>query len=979
MTLRILVTVKFIAAFFLSFMLMQSAWCIETIAVKDRHTNLHLSSSLEYIQADPAFRWPWEVAFLPDWQQVEGDYPAFGMDNHAYWFRVRLHNYSGELQFLMLDVQHPMLDYLDIFLIKNGRLQQVWNTGLNRGVASKPYPSKTFTLPLRMDMDEEYDLYLHAQSASFMQLPVLLQDIRYYANQQAVGKMQMGGVSGAFVLAGVYALLMYGFIRERRFIYYALFCLSLVATIWILKGYATMYDFLPSWLENLQLLLTTGNLLLIGLLLSTLDMFRIWLPTRMRQTCRVILSGVAMATLLLWLLPLSVAVYISFGCYVAVTLTAIGFCLYFLRRGSWLQRLYCYSWLGFMIGCVSLFATRFNWLQEEWISEYLLSLFSAMAAFLLCFSLAYRTYQEKKGRMRAKRQATEGLKRYFDLYHRANEGLFTSTLEGQLLAANPAFCRMFGYSDIQTMATTVGRKTHALYVNPQDRDDLLAKLFTSSKEGIRSDVEMRHQDGSTFWARLSLRISRREGKSRSMLLEGILVDITESKQYQARLEYLANHDEATGLYNRRYLIDALESLFKRRHNNPGTDYLCFIDIDHFKVINEGGGHLAGDEFLRQIAHHISMLKNDNCLLTRLSGDEFAVVLENTYIDEVIQLVERWRKAIQDLKFVWNGKIYSVTASLGVVPIQSGCNDASALMALADAACSTAKRQGRNRIHVYSDLSPEMRLYQEEVAWVARIHEALAERRFVLARQLIVPTGPAERQGYKYEILLRLRAEDGELIRPAQFIGAAERFGLMPQIDIWVLQNLLQWYADNPQELAELGMVSVNLSGESVGTPKMHRKIRQLLEVADFPYERLCFEITESQAIANIEATRSFIENFKTLGCVFALDDFGSGFSSYGHLKDLPIDLLKIDGQFVRHMDTSETDRAIVNSMAELARAVGVKTVAEFVENEEIAKRLTAMGVNYLQGYAIHEPSLLTEPLVENQKGKGSLVRAQAFD
>ncbi|MBP8126918.1 MAG: EAL domain-containing protein, partial [Aeromonadaceae bacterium] len=255
------------------------------------------------------------------------------------------------------------------------------------------------------------------------------------------------------------------------------------------------------------------------------------------------------------------------------------------------------------------------------------------------------------------------------------------------------------------------------------------------------------------------------------------------------------------------------------------------------------------------------------------------------------------------------------------------------------------------------------LYQEEVAWVARIHQALEERRFELARQLIVPS-QGSAPGLKYEILLRLRAENGELIRPAQFIGAAERFGLMPQIDLWVLDNLLKWYAANPDELARLSMVSVNLSGESVGTPKMHRKIRRLLEAADFPYERLCFEITESQAIANIDATKAFIETFKSLGCAFALDDFGSGFSSYGHLKELPIDLLKIDGQFVRHLDTSETDRAIVNSMAELARAVGVKTVAEFVENAAIREKLVAMGVDYLQGYAIHEPSLLSEPIEE---------------
>ena len=951
---------RFLSVIIIYLLLLHCAWANHVVNVKDRHTHRDLSSQVEYIQASPEFLWPWEVSSLPGWQTAE-EYPAFGLDSRPYWFRLGLRNTSGEMQVEMLDVRHSMLDVLDVFALQQGRIQRVWRTGLQRGLESRPYPAKSFVIPLTLETDEEVELYFRAQSDSYLMFPVDVQDIRIFANQQAMGKMQIGMVSGVFLLVGLYALLMYGFIRERRFIYYALFCLSLILTTWILKGYAGLFDFVPEWLNSVRFLLVTSGILLASLIMSSLDMFRVWLPNWLRVATRAVLGVVSGCSLVLWLFPIPLAIYLTFASYLVVTLLAFSYVVLFTQRGGWLQRLYCYSWLGFMLGCLSFFANRFAWLTNEWLSDYLLSAFSAMAALLLCFSLAYRTYQEKKGRMRAKRQASEGLKRYFELYHSANEGLFTSTLEGQLLAANPAYCRMFGYDDVQSMALTVGRTTHLLYVKPTERDELLAQLFSSPKEGVRSDVEMRHRDGSTFWARISLRISRREGKNRAMLLEGILVDITESKQYQAKLEYLANHDEATGLYNRRYLIHSLEELFKRRKLNPGTDYLCFIDIDHFKVINEGGGHLAGDEFLRQIANHVANLKRDNFLLTRLSGDEFAVIMENSYIDEVIQYVERWRKAIQELKFVWNGKIYSVTASLGVVPIHSGCNDASALMALADAACSTAKRQGRNRIHVYSDLSPEMRLYQEEVAWVARIHQALEERSFVLARQLIVPT-KGQSKGLKYEILIRLRAEDGELIQPAQFIGAAERFGLMPAIDLWVLENLLNWYAANPDELARLDMVSVNLSGESIGTPKLHRKIRHLLEAAHFPYQRLCFEITESQAIANIESTKNFIEAFKELGCSFALDDFGSGFSSYGHLKELPIDLLKIDGQFVRHLDTSETDRAIVNSMAELARAVGVKTVAEYVENQVISERLTAMGVDYLQGFAIHQPTLLSEPL-----------------
>lgn len=959
---------RLITAFFLLLCFSCHSQALQTVTIKDRHTNQDISQVLEYLQTPEDAVWPWEVANMPGWQVTQDDFPSFGIDAHTYWFRFSLVNQSGELQLVMLDIQHALLNQLDVYLLHNGRLQRVWNTGLERGVGTKPYPSKYFTLPLSLDADDAFDVYIRAQSSSYMQMPVVIQDIRHFAVHQSFGKMQMGLMSGSFILVGIYTLMMYGLIRERRFLYYAMFSLSLVTTTWILKGYATLYDIFPGWLSAVRLLLCSGNLLLAGLVLSTLDMFRVWLPPKMRTLCRLMLWGAVGAALLVWLLPQVISIYLTFACYVMVSLSAVAFCYYFLHRGSWLQRLYCYAWLGFMLGCLTLFASRFNWLHELWISEYLLSVFSVLAATLLCFSLAYRTYIEKKGRMRARRQASEGLKRYFELYHSAKEGLFTSTLEGQLLAANPAYCQMFGYDDIQTMATTVGRITNTLYVNPKDRDDLLARLFTNGEEAVRSDVEMRRKDGSTFWARISLRISRRQGKNRSMLLEGILVDITESKQYQAKLEYLANHDEATGLKNRRYLIQALEDLFHRRQTTPGTDYLCFIDIDHFKVINEGGGHLAGDEFLRQIANHINKLKKDSFLLTRLSGDEFAMVMENTYIDEVIQYTERWRKAIQELKFVWSGKMYSVTASLGVVPIQTGCNDASALMALTDAACSTAKRQGRNRIHVYSEFSPEMRMYQEEVAWVARIHQALADRSFALARQLVIPASQActpatDQTGLKYEILLRLRAEDGTLIRPGQFIGAAERFGLMPQIDLWVVENLMFWYAAHPEELAQLEMVSINLSGETVSSPKMHRKIRRLFEAANFPWTRVCFEITESQAIAHLGATQVFIDTFRALGCRFALDDFGSGFSSYGHLKELSIDLLKIDGQFIRHMDSSETDRAIVHSMIELAHAVGVRTVAEFVENDAVAQRLTSMGVDYLQGYTIHEPVLLDEPLV----------------
>jgi len=941
-------------------LLVWRAWASPLVDIDELPVQINLGPELETLASTPDNYWPSEVANLPGWQITGQEVPGYGIDGRPRWFRISLRNDATSELPLMLEVANPHLDRLDIFQLHAGKVIRLWSTGLGRGIDSKPYPSRSYTVPLTLKSDERVEFYFRVESRSFLQFPLKLSDVRTFTNEEAMSRLLMGLLSGVFLLAGAYALLLFGFIRERRFIYYSLFCFSLLATSWSLRGYLSLYSSLPSWVTDQRMLLSLANLLLMSLILSSIDMFRIWLPQLWRYLCRMSLVMLGMVAIAVWFSPLVEGLYLTFALYTLVTLQSLLVVVYFFNHGSWLLRVYAYSWLGFMAGCMLLFSDRFGWLNQGVFSDYLLSSFAGLAATLLAFSLAYRTYQEKAGRLRAKRQASEGLKRYFDIYHSANEGLFTSTLEGQLLAANPAYCRLFGFNDLHTMSKTAGRATQTLYANPRDRDDLLAQLLSSAAQAVSRDVQMRRADGTVFWARLSLRLSRRKGKSHPILLEGILVDITESKEYQARLEHLASHDEVTDLFNRRYLIRKLEELLTRRKTQPGTDYLCLIDIDHFKVINEAGGHQAGDEFLQQIAHHLDGIREPRFLLTRVSSDQFAVLMENTYIDEAIHFAERWRKAIASLSlgFGCHDRIYSVTASLGLVSLQQGAEDVTGLLALADAACVTAKRQGRNRIHLYSDASPEMRQYQEEGAWAARLNQALAEGQFVLARQAIVPS-QGQTRGLRYEILLRLRGEQGQLILPEAFMGAGERFGLMPAIDFWVIETLIHWYDQHPDELLQLEMVSVNLSAETLRTPKVCRQIQQLLQTSVLPGEKLCFELEENKVMASMESTRAFISSLKALGCHFALDRFGSGFSSCVHLKTLNVDWLKIDGQFIQRMDQSDFDRAIVRSMAELARAVGIQTVATCVENDSIRKRLEHLGVDYLQGYALSKPTLLS--------------------
>ncbi len=939
------------------------AWASPLIDVGERPLLINLGPELETLVSTPHDFWPAEVATRPGWHKSGQALPSYGLDPRPRWFRIGLRNDSVTEQPLMLEVANPHLERLDIFQLQGGRVSRLWSTGLDRGIDSKPYPSRSYTVPLTLQSDERVEFYFRVDSRSFLQFPLFLSDIRTFTNQEAMSKLRMGLMSGVFLLAGAYALLLFAFIRERRFVYYALFCFSLLVTTWSLRGYFSLDPTLPAWFAEQHLLLSLANLLLMSLILSSIDMFRIWLPQLWRYLCRVLLLMLGMTAIGVWLIPQVEALYLTFGLYVLVTLQSLLVALYFFNHGSWLLKVYAYSWLGFMTGCLLLFCDRFGWLHQGVFSDVLLSSFAVLAAVLLAFSLAYRTYQEKVGRLRAKRQASEGLKRYFDIYHSANEGLFTSTLEGQLLAANPAYCQLFGFNDLHSMSMTAGRAVQTLYANPRERDDLVAQLLSSAAQAVRSDVQMRRADGSVFWARLSLRLSRRNGKNRPILLEGILVDITESKEYQAQLEYLATHDEVTGLYNRRYLIRGLEQLLARRKHQPGTDYLCLIDIDNFKVINESVGHQGGDEFLKQIALQLGGILESRFLLARVSSDQFGVLLENTYIDEAIRYAERWRKAIASISlgFATPGQIFNVTASLGLVPLQQAGEDVVSLLALADAACTKAKRQGRNRLYLHADVSAETREQQEEGAWAARLNQALANDGFVLLRQNMIPIRSAK-AGERYEILLRFRGPDGQLIRPDAFMGAAQRFGLIPAIDLWVMRTLLQWYADHPEELISLKIVSVNLSAETLRTPALCRQLQALLESAPGLSSKLCFELAEQLVLADIDATRAFIRTVKALGCQIALDHFGSGFSSCVHLKQLNIDWLKIDAQFIRRMDEGAIDAAIVSAMIELARVANLKMVATGVESDAIRKRLQHLGVDYLQGHAMSEPTLLRKTI-----------------
>jgi diguanylate cyclase (GGDEF)-like protein/PAS domain S-box-containing protein len=440
---------------------------------------------------------------------------------------------------------------------------------------------------------------------------------------------------------------------------------------------------------------------------------------------------------------------------------------------------------------------------------------------------------------------------------------------------------------------------------------------------------------------------------------GVLVfhDVSEARELNRRLSYHASHDILTGLVNRREFEQCLERALKSAKARETSYALCYLDLDQFKIINDSCGHSAGDALLSQLGALLKSKIRWRDTLARLGGDEFGLLLEGCTLDEAMHTAEILRVAIRDHKFTWDERTFSLGASIGVVPITAANEDVAGLLTAADSACQAAKEAGRNRIYSYQEHDIDLMRRRREMRWAARINNALEEQRFELFRQTILPLQTAE-LGSHFELLLRMRDENGSLVSPDLFITAAERYGITPSIDRWVVENALRWLVSEADERERLAMCSINLSGQSLADDEFLPFVTHQFQRSGIDATKICFEITETAAIASYAQASRFINALKAIGCKFALDDFGTGLSSFGYLKNFPVDYLKIDGSFVREILHDPIDREMVRSINEIGHLTGKQTIAEFAENQEIITMLKGMGIDYAQGYGVSEPQRL---------------------
>lgn len=451
-------------------------------------------------------------------------------------------------------------------------------------------------------------------------------------------------------------------------------------------------------------------------------------------------------------------------------------------------------------------------------------------------------------------------------------------------------------------------------------------------------------------------IAEPDGSVSGLFVQGH--DVTETYQLSQKLSYQATHDSLTQLFNRQQFELLLVLAIKRLSGRASVHSLLYLDLDQFKLINDTCGHRAGDEFLRLIGMVLNANLQPGSTLARMSGDEFCVLLENCPEHIATRLAEELRQAVKDVEFVWQKRVFGGSCSIGLVSFSDPDTNPADAMSAADSACFLAKEKGRNRVQLYRWEDDELIARWREMDWMGRLITALREEQIELYAQKIVALSEAAEHAERYEILIRLKDDDGQTIPPMAFIPAAERYGMMPAIDQYVIKKAFAWLAQNNNQPAKALSLSINLSGNTLNDENIVSVISESMKTTGVDPTRICFEITETAAIANLIHTSSVVGELKKCGFRFALDDFGSGMSSFGYLKYLPVDYLKIDGVFIRHILEDKVDAAMVEAIAHVAGVMGIQTVAEYVENDAIKEFVAKIGVDFGQGYGIHKP----EPL-----------------
>jgi diguanylate cyclase (GGDEF)-like protein/PAS domain S-box-containing protein len=918
----------------------------EQVVISKQNSEINLLDKIDWLITEKSMQLS-DIQNLQDWQHSY--IPNQVSQDKSLWGKINIVFDDPEEEQYFLTVGNPNLNYVDVFLLdEKDRILGSYLMGGKRDYAKRLFRHRLFITPISAEQ-QAVTVFLRINDDGPLVFSIDIDKQSSLVEREQLLLAIIGFISGGLALLACYFFITYIFMRSPVRFWFALSSAAFLLLFLNTKGVLSQITGITAYISNL-------SIALFGLLLLTSAKVTFAILEGVPTVWRYALYCFGFITLGMAFSSDSGQQAIFSVLMAAFSALLVSLLAFFYHKPDkkianlvCLLGLACIALSGF--GQVTLFLTGIPLTQQI---SLLFAVFVMLGIMLIALAIeAHERVLTYRHNMQQQHAITD-LQHFYDLFKNSAEGLYTSSLDGQLISVNPAMCTLFGYSDVAEMLKEV-KNASQFYADPQDRAIMLGEIHRGDKV-IGKETKGVRKDGSEFWFAISGQIKQEQDKQ---YLFGSISDVTERKQSNISLEYLASHDSLTGVYNRREFERRLQrGLINAKDQNSDLT-LLYLDLDQFKVVNDTCGHKAGDLLIKQLSEKLDAVVMEKGILARLGGDEFGVLLEGDNAQMAYLLANKLLTAVQEFRFVWENRIFTLGISIGQVPWQPNINSPEQLLSMADAACYLAKERGRNQVHTYSTEDIHMQRYESEMSWVTHINHALQNDSFELYYQHYQSLSQRT-DGHHYEILLRMRDQEGNIVSPGAFLPSAERYNLTAQIDRWVVENYFSWLANNPEHNAQLTRVSINLSGHSLADKELKLFVLNAFEKHKIPYQKVCFEITESMAILKMDETLEFINTFHKLGCLFALDDFGSGFSSYNYLKNLPVDQVKIDGSFVKDILVDPVDMAMVNSIKDVAKAMGMETVAEFVESTEIMVELGKMGVDFAQGYGVAKPHALTD-------------------
>jgi len=891
------------------------------------------------------------ISQCPALKVVDTSTPNYGFSTTGHWFVFTLVNNSTENTAIYTEVAYPLLDHIKMSVFNQEKqLIHSVKTGDHLNFNQRPLAYPTFVFPIYVPKTEKITMVFFIESGSSMQVPINLWRADAFIESKKSELLLIGILLGTLIIMALYQFLL--FISTRNIVYfYFVVCIAfyaLVESIFSGLAYAFIWPEWPKW--NDISLVIVSNISLIGLVFFTYNSYNTKKTPPFLVNAQKLFTLCAITFILLtpfinyqWLIMSTalLIVLIPLNCYL------ISIILW--RRGQVSARFFVLAFTCFALSAPIFVLNKFGLIEYSLWTENSIHIAASVFITLLSLALADRVNQQKTKTETAQNQAIMALQRFQAIYNNATEGLFRLSTKGRLLAANPALINMFdatAESDLITYFKNLKGTTPI-------KQALNLEKLKSTGGFIRFDTECTTTNGAPFWGAVNARLVT-DIESGKEIIEGSITDISERKANEKELSYLANHDTLTKLLNRNAFNQRLQRVLDATNKNIEHS-LLFIDLDRFKIINDSAGHLAGDELLKQLAIILQSKSRQRDTVARIGGDEFVILMENCLLPAAVAHAETLLQGLNDFRFNWQSKQFTIGACIGVVSIDQFSANITELMHQADSACLMAKELGRNRVIAYSEQDTALNERLNDKNMLVTLQEALEQDHFILHQQPIVSL---EDEGfYAYEVLLRMSIND-EIIMPGAFLPAAARYKLMTQIDSWVVTTYLKWLASKPKHAEKLDMVTLNLSAQSLSDKQFLSNIADLISLPNIPAEKICFEITESEALTSLSESSKWILQLKKQGVRFALDDFGSGYASYSYLAKLPIDIVKIDGVFCIGLDKNPINHSIIKSITEIAHLIGLKVVAEFVENQAVMDCLKSIDVDYVQGYHIAKSSKL---------------------